>query len=95
MPFPMSAASGYLDKTLALLQFLRGSERPGIGLAAEICAAFIAQGGHNQVPPGDCVIELGGLECGTRPVSTVTGAMINMPRWRPRHASSRRGVQAL
>ncbi len=35
----------------------------------------------NQCPPGDCVIELEGLEWRTGPVSTVTGAMlINMLR---------------
>ena len=35
----------------------------------------------NQCPPGDCVIELEGLEWRTGPTSTVTGAMIiNMLR---------------
>lgn len=35
----------------------------------------------NQCPPGDCVLELDGLEWKTGPVSTVTGAMIiNMIR---------------
>jgi uncharacterized phosphosugar-binding protein len=35
----------------------------------------------NGCPPGDCVLELGGLEWRTGPVSTVTGAMIiNMLR---------------
>lgn len=35
----------------------------------------------NQCPPGDCVVELPGLEWRTGPVSTVTGAMIiNMIR---------------
>jgi uncharacterized phosphosugar-binding protein len=35
----------------------------------------------NQCPPGDCVLELEGLEWRTGPVSTVTGAMlINMLR---------------
>jgi uncharacterized phosphosugar-binding protein len=35
----------------------------------------------NQCPPGDCVLELDGLEWRTGPVSTVTGAMIiNMLR---------------
>jgi uncharacterized phosphosugar-binding protein len=35
----------------------------------------------NQCPPGDCVLELDGLEWRTGPVSTVTGAMIvNMVR---------------
>jgi uncharacterized phosphosugar-binding protein len=35
----------------------------------------------NQCPPGDCVLELEGLEWRTGPASTVTGAMIiNMIR---------------
>jgi uncharacterized phosphosugar-binding protein len=35
----------------------------------------------NQCPPGDCVMEIQGLEWRTGPVSTVTGAMlINMLR---------------
>lgn len=35
----------------------------------------------NQCPPGDCIIELEGLEWRTGPVSTITGAMlINMLR---------------
>lgn len=35
----------------------------------------------NQCPPGDCIVELEGLEWRTGPVSTVTGAMIiNMIR---------------
>ena len=35
----------------------------------------------NQCPPGDCVLELDGLEWRTGPASTVTGAMImNMVR---------------
>src|SRR5262249_2367934 len=35
----------------------------------------------NQCPPGDCVVELEGLEWRTGPVSTITGAMIiNMIR---------------
>jgi len=35
----------------------------------------------NHCPPGDCVLELGGLEWRTGPASTVTGAMIvNMLR---------------
>jgi uncharacterized phosphosugar-binding protein len=35
----------------------------------------------NQCPPGDCILELEGLEWRTGPVSTVTGAMIiNMVR---------------
>ena len=35
----------------------------------------------NQCPPGDCVVELDGLDWNTGPVSTITGAMvINMIR---------------
>lgn len=42
------------------------------------CADIIID---NQCPPGDCVLELEGLEWRTGPVSTVTGAMIiNMLR---------------
>jgi uncharacterized phosphosugar-binding protein len=42
------------------------------------CADLIID---NQCPPGDCIVELEGLEWRTGPVSTVTGAMIiNMIR---------------
>jgi uncharacterized phosphosugar-binding protein len=46
----------------------------------------------NQCPPGDCVLQLEGLEWATGPVSTVTGAMIiNMIRCATAEALLRRG----
>lgn len=47
----------------------------------------------NQCPPGDCVLELDGLEWRTGPVSTVTGAMIiNMLRCETAELLLARGV---
>jgi uncharacterized phosphosugar-binding protein len=47
----------------------------------------------NQCPPGDCVVELEGLEWRTGPVSTVTGAMImNMLRCETAELLLARGV---
>ena len=46
----------------------------------------------NQCPPGDCVVELPGLEWRTGPTSTVTGAMlINMLRCETAERLLRRG----
>jgi uncharacterized phosphosugar-binding protein len=48
----------------------------------------------NQCPPGDCVIELEGLEWRTGPISTVTGAMIiNMIRCGTAEALLARGMK--
>jgi uncharacterized phosphosugar-binding protein len=47
----------------------------------------------NQCPPGDCVLELEGLDWRTGPTSTVTGAMIvNMIRCRTAELLLARGV---
>ncbi|MPY88784.1 MAG: sugar isomerase domain-containing protein [Luteitalea sp.] len=46
----------------------------------------------NRCPPGDCVVEIEGLECKTGPASTVTGAMlINMVRCETAERLVRRG----
>ena len=48
----------------------------------------------NLCPPGDCVLELQGLEWRTGPVSTITGAMIiNMIRCATAEALLKRGVK--
>lgn len=48
----------------------------------------------NLCPPGDCVIELQGLEWRTGPVSTITGAMIiNMIRCAAAETMLQRGVK--
>jgi uncharacterized phosphosugar-binding protein len=48
----------------------------------------------NQCPPGDCVVELEGLEWRTGPISTITGAMvINMIRCATAEALLARGVK--
>jgi uncharacterized phosphosugar-binding protein len=48
----------------------------------------------NQCPPGDCVLELEGLEWRTGPASTVTGAMIiNMIRCETAERLLKRGVR--
>jgi len=48
----------------------------------------------NLCPPGDCVVELEGLEWRTGPVSTITGAMIiNMIRCAAAEALLQRGVK--
>jgi len=48
----------------------------------------------NQCPPGDCVVELEGIEWRTGPVSTITGAMvINMIRCATAEALLARGVK--
>src|SRR2546426_3942588 len=48
----------------------------------------------NQCPPGDCVVELEGLEWRTGPTSTVTGAMlINMLRCATAERLLERGIQ--
>ena len=48
----------------------------------------------NQCPPGDCVLELDGLEWRTGPASTVTGAMIiNMLRCETADRLLKRGVK--
>jgi uncharacterized phosphosugar-binding protein len=48
----------------------------------------------NLCPPGDCVLELDGLEWRTGPVSTITGAMIiNMIRCAAAEALLQRGVK--
>ena len=48
----------------------------------------------NLCPPGDCVIELEGLEWPTGPVSTITGAMIiNMIRCAAAESMLQRGVK--
>ena len=48
----------------------------------------------NQCPPGDCVLELEGLEWRTGPVSTVTGAMMmNMLRCEVAERLLARGVK--
>jgi uncharacterized phosphosugar-binding protein len=48
----------------------------------------------NHCPPGDCVLELEGLEWRTGPASTVTGAMIiNMIRCRTAELLLERGVK--
>lgn len=48
----------------------------------------------NLCPPGDCVIELEGLEWRTGPVSTITGAMIiNMIRCAVAESMLRRGIK--
>jgi uncharacterized phosphosugar-binding protein len=48
----------------------------------------------NQCPPGDCVVELEGLEWRTGPVSTITGAMIiNMIRCATGEALLARGIK--
>lgn len=54
------------------------------------CADLIID---NQCPPGDCVLELEGLEWKTGPISTITGAMIiNMIRCAAAEALLARGV---
>lgn len=48
----------------------------------------------NMCPPGDCVVELEGLEWRTGPVSTITGAMIiNMIRCSTAEIMLKRGVK--
>lgn len=48
----------------------------------------------NQCPPGDCVVELEGLDWRTGPASTVTGAMIiNMIRCRTAELLLERGIK--
>jgi uncharacterized phosphosugar-binding protein len=48
----------------------------------------------NQCPPGDCVVELEGLEWRTGPVSTITGAMIiNMIRCAAAESLLARGIK--
>jgi uncharacterized phosphosugar-binding protein len=48
----------------------------------------------NQCPPGDCIVELEGLEWRTGPVSTITGAtIINMIRCATAEALLARGVK--
>jgi uncharacterized phosphosugar-binding protein len=48
----------------------------------------------NQCPPGDCIVELEGLEWRTGPASTITGAMIiNMLRCAAAEALLQRGVK--
>jgi uncharacterized phosphosugar-binding protein len=48
----------------------------------------------NQCPPGDCVVELEGLEWRTGPVSTITGAMIiNMIRCATAESLLVRGIR--
>jgi uncharacterized phosphosugar-binding protein len=48
----------------------------------------------NQCPPGDCVVEMGGLEWRTGPTSTVTGGMIiNMLRCATAEKLLARGVK--
>jgi len=48
----------------------------------------------NLSPPGDCVLELKGLEWRTGPVSTITGAMIiNMIRCAAAESLLQRGVK--
>src|SRR6267154_2289954 len=48
----------------------------------------------NQCPPGDCVVELEGLEWRTGPISTVTGAVIiNMIRCGTAEALLARGIK--
>jgi len=48
----------------------------------------------NLCPPGDCVVELEGLEWRTGPVSTITGAMIiNMIRCATAESMLQRGVK--
>lgn len=48
----------------------------------------------NQCPPGDCVVELEGLEWRTGPLSTITGAMIiNMIRCATAEALLARGIK--
>jgi len=55
------------------------------------CADFVID---NQCPPGDCVVELEGLDWRTGPVSTITGAMIiNMIRCATAEALLQRGVK--
>src|SRR6184192_4241677 len=55
------------------------------------CADLIID---NLCPPGDCIVELEGLEWGTGPASTITGAMvINMIRCATAEAMLRRGVK--
>ena len=48
----------------------------------------------NQCPPGDCVVELPGLEWRTGPTSTVTGGMIiNMIRCETAERLLERGIK--
>ena len=48
----------------------------------------------NQCPPGDCVVEMEGLEWRTGPASTVTGGMIiNMLRCATAEKMLARGVK--
>ena len=55
------------------------------------CADLIID---NQCPPGDCIIELEGLDWRTGPVSTLTGAMIiNMIRCATAESLLARGVK--
>ncbi len=55
------------------------------------CADLIID---NQCPPGDCVVELEGLEWRTGPVSTITGAMIiNMIRCATAEGLLTRGIK--
>ena len=56
------------------------------------CADLIID---NQCPPGDCIVELEGLEWRTGPVSTITGAtIINMIRCATAEALLARGREA-
>lgn len=55
------------------------------------CADLIVD---NQCPPGDCVVELEGLEWRTGPLSTITGAMIiNMIRCGTAERLLKRGIK--
>jgi uncharacterized phosphosugar-binding protein len=55
------------------------------------CADLIID---NQSPPGDCVVELEGLDWRTGPISTITGAMIiNMIRSATAEALLARGIR--
>jgi len=55
------------------------------------CADLIID---NLCPPGDCIVELEGLEWGTGPASTITGAMvINMIRCATAEAMLKCGVK--
>src|SRR6266699_4104374 len=57
------------------------------------CADLIID---NLCPPGDCIVELEGLEWRTGPASTITGAMIiNMIRCATAEAMLRRGVKPI
>jgi uncharacterized phosphosugar-binding protein len=48
----------------------------------------------NQCPPGDCIVEIEGIDWRTGPTSTVTGAMIiNMLRCRTAELLVERGIK--